>query len=131
MVLLLFAFANYNDETNQGKFKVRNMTDKFNAWKQNADMPMTDAFDNWYDAETGLYFDQNSERPVDQQLYQYYGKRVTFKERKDRKIIVSINNSRCFLIAEKVIVREVFDRRPSGNNEQVEWACEVVGISIK
>lgn len=107
------------------------MTAQFNAWKHNADIAMTDAFGNWYDAETGLYFDQNCERPVDQQLYQYYGKRVTFKERNDRKITVSINNSRCSLIAEKVIVREVFERRPRGNNEQVEWACEIVGISMK
>lgn len=107
------------------------MTDQFSAWKQNADIPKTDSFGNWYDADTGLYFDPSCERHVDQQLYQYYGKRVTFKERKDRKITVSINNSRCSLIAEKVIVREFFDRRPVGNNEQVEWACKVVGISMK
>lgn len=107
------------------------MSNKFNEWKQAADMPKIDNMGNWYDAETGLYFDPLCERPVDQQLYQYYGKRVTFIERKDRKILVSINNSRCSLIAEKVIVREVFDRRPDGNNEQVEWACGIAGISMK
>ena len=101
------------------------------TWKAYADMPTTDAFGNWYDLETGIYFDEKADIPIEQRLYQYWGKRVSFTERKDRKITVTILNSRLSLLAEKVIMRHQFDARPAGNNEQVVWACTVCGIALK
>lgn len=33
------------------------MSKDFHAWKAQADMPRIDSKGQWYDAETGLYFD--------------------------------------------------------------------------
>lgn len=105
----------------------------FNDWYAASDMPAKDAWGNWFDMETGLYFDKKCERPIIIRLRQYFGKRVVITQLAKNKnmFALHIENSALKSIADIIITRAQFDTMPSRSNEQqVEWACQLAGINL-
>lgn len=104
----------------------------FKEWMDNADMPQQDLKGQWYDLETGLYFDPAAVPPIDERLPQYWGKRVAFEETKRGDVLITINNSALKLIGQAVITRSAFEQlRPKDHHEAVAWACQLCGFKME
>lgn len=106
-------------------------TMSFDEWMDQADMPRQDQFGQWYDGETGIYFDPEAKAPFNKQLPQFWGKRVFFTELRNRQMEILVQNSRLSEVGRRVIPRQVFDNRPEGDEAQTEWACNLVGVSMR
>lgn len=102
----------------------------FDDWMAHADMPARDSKGQWFDRETGLYFDPDAIPAINQRLPQYWGQRVTFSETRRGDVLIVIENSAHREVGRRVVVRGLFDQRPRDDRAAVAWACQQVGIGL-
>lgn len=94
-------------------------------------MPRQDVLGQWYDAETGLYFDAEARAPVYIQVPQYWGKRAVISETRNGMIRVYVENSRLSTLGERTITKAQFEGRPKDEKALAAWACEIIGIKLE
>ena len=104
----------------------------FQEWMESADMPQQDLKGQWFDLETGLYFDPNAVPLLDYRLPQYFAKRVSFEETKRGDVLITIRNSSHQEIGNSVMMMAAFLQQcPDDPHAAVAWACQRCGFSME